>query len=237
MLRVPMHLLLVCALLIGGSEKSAAPLPGSGYSYLVTPSGHIFRILQTGPIIGGEGKKIGTAVSYAAETRQVARLVRDAEELVTALGPELELSGETAVVVQAQVGYDPRKMISTHVTYMVPFERNQGRWKRSPPRKDDPKELDGVDDSPESPEDPSFPYDRAKMNAAASAAAKWLALLDAGDGDASVAAMSQGFRSQMENSMDRWRGRLAERRKPGASGKRLSDHPKPAIEDPLKTGQ
>ena len=218
-----MRLVLVCVLLIGCSKTGAAdrPLPGGGYSYLVTSSGQMLRILKTGPITGVEGKKIGTMVSYAADTRDVARLVRDAEELVAALGPEIELSGETAVVVQAYVGYDPRKTISRSVSYNVVFDLNDGRWVRSAPKKGDPKELGGVEGSLRPPEDPSFPYDPAKTNAAADAAAKWVALLDRGDASASVAAMGEAFRSQVKESMDRWRALLAQRNKPGAPGKRV----------------
>src|SRR5512133_447195 len=103
-----LRLVLVCALLAACSKAADAggPLPGGGYSYLVTPSGRMFRVLKAGPIIGGEGKKIGTMVSYAGETREVAHIVSDAEQIAAALGPEMELSGETAVIVQANVGYD-----------------------------------------------------------------------------------------------------------------------------------
>jgi len=112
---------LLCALLAACSKSADAdtPLPGGGYSYLVTPAGRMYRLLATGPVIGAEGKKLGTMVSYAGETREIARIGAEAEEIVAALGLEMELSGETAIIVQANVGYDPRKMISKSVSYNV----------------------------------------------------------------------------------------------------------------------
>jgi hypothetical protein len=48
------------------------------------------------------------------------------------------------------------------------------------------------------------------MNDAADAAANWVALIDAGEVDASVAAMTETFRSQV--SPDWWRGLVAQHR-------------------------
>ena len=61
--------LLTCATLLAACSKSVTtPLPGGGYSYLVTPTGHMYRVLKVDPVIGGKGKKLGTTVSYAGET-------------------------------------------------------------------------------------------------------------------------------------------------------------------------
>lgn len=213
---------LACAALLVACSKNAdavTPLPGGGYSYLVTPSGHMYRVLKAGPVIVGEGKKLGTMVSYAGETREVARIGSDAEEIVAALAPEMELGGETSIIVQANVGYDPRKMISKSVSYNTVFERKDGRWGRLPPKAGEPKELDGIDGSPKPPDDPSFPFDAAKMKGAADAAAKWVALIDAGNVDASVAAMSETFRSQV--SPGQWRGLVSQRSGLAAGAKRV----------------
>ncbi len=213
---------LVCAALLAGCSRSTdtvTPLPGGGYSYLVTPSGHMYRILKTGPVFGAGGKKLGTMVSYAGETREIARIGADAQEIVAALAPELELVGETSMIVQANVGYDPRKTISTSVSYNAVFERREGRWVRLPPRPGEPRELDGVDASPRPPDDPSFPYDPAKARGAADAAAKWVTLIDAGNVDACVAGMSETFRSQA--SADQWRGLVVQRSALAASARRV----------------
>ncbi len=216
-----LRLALVCALFAACSRSCDAktPLAGGGYSYLVTPAGHMYRILASGPFIGAQGKKLGTMVSYAGETREVARITADAQELVAALGPEMELGGETTIIVQANVGYDPRKVLSRSVLFNVVFEHKDGRWLRLPPKADDPKELDGIDGPPKPPDDPSFPFDPAKTKGAAETAAKWVALIDAGNVDGSVAAMSEAFRSKV--SMDQWRGLVAQGSRLAASAKRM----------------
>jgi hypothetical protein len=127
------RLLLACALLAAACSKkndAVTPLPGGGYSYLVTPAGRMFRVLKAGPVMGAEGKKLGTMVSYAGETTEIPTIATDAEAVIAALGPEMEAGGETAVIVQANVGYDPRKTISRSVSYNVIFERHDDRWVR-----------------------------------------------------------------------------------------------------------
>jgi hypothetical protein len=201
-----------CAALLAGCTRStdaASPLPGGGYTYLVTPAGRMYRLLKAGPVIGAGGKKLGTMVSYAGEAREVARIRADAEELVAALGPEMEVGGETAIIIQAHVGYDPRKIISSSLTYSAVFERKDGRWVGRSPKAGEPKELEDVAESPRPPEDPSFPFDAPRMKDAAEAAARFVALIDAGDGDASMAVMSETYRSQI--SREQWRGLVARR--------------------------
>lgn len=214
--------LLVCAALLAACSKSVdavTPLPGGGYSYLVTPAGHMYRVLKAGPVFGDEGKKLATMVSYAGETREIAQIGTDAEEIVAALGPEMELAGETSIIVQATVGHDPRKVIWKSKSYNTVFQREDGRWVQLPPKAGEPKELEGVDASPKPPDDPSFPFDAARTKGAADAAAKWVALIDAGDTDASVAAMSETFRSQV--AADQWRGLVMQRSGLAAGAKRV----------------
>jgi len=93
----------------------------------------------------------------------------------------MELGGESTIIVQADVGYDPRKVVSKSVSYNVVFERMDARWLRLPSKAAEPKELEGVDPSPQPPVDPSFPFDSSKTTGAANAAAKWVALIDAGN--------------------------------------------------------
>jgi hypothetical protein len=148
-------------------------------------------------------------VSYAGETPKIATITTDAEEIVAALGSEMEAAGETALIVQANVGYDPRKTISRSKVYNVVFERHGARWVRLPPKAADPEVLDGIAAAWSPPNDPSFPFDGEKAKAAADAAVKWVALIDSGDVNASVAAMSDAFRSQVPP--DAWRGLVAQR--------------------------
>ncbi|HET8541431.1 MAG TPA: DUF4019 domain-containing protein [Anaeromyxobacter sp.] len=217
--RVVVACVLVAAACSRGPDRGA--FPGGGYSYLVTPSGRMFRLLRTGPMIGAEGKRLGAVVSYAGDTREVARITSDADEIVGALGPEMEASGEPAIIVQANLGWDPRKTISTSVLYGVVFERREDRWARLPPKPGQPAEVEGVAASPGPPDDPSFPFDPAAARDAAQAAARWVALLDASDADGSLAATTPSFRVQLEAELDTWRSLVAQRGRLGAAGGRV----------------
>jgi hypothetical protein len=197
-----LHPGLLLALLLAACSRNGDAVPL--YSYLVTPSGHTYRLLKTGPVMGAEGKKLGTMVSYAAETREIAKLGAEAEELAAALAPEMALGGETSVIVQATVGHDPRKLISKSVSYSTVFERKDGSWQRLPPKAGEPMVLGGTDAALQPPEDASFPYDAATLKGASDAAARWVALVDAGNVDASITATSKTFFAQV--SEDQWRG-------------------------------
>lgn len=221
-LRPTLGATLACATLLVAVSKhahAATPLPGGGYSYLVTPSGHTYRVLQVGPVLGAEGKKLGTMVSYAGETREVARIRADAAEIVAALAPEMELGGETAIIVQAKVGYDPRETLPRSVAFNTVFERKDGRWTSPPAKAGEPEELEGVDGSPRPPDDPSFPLETAKLKAAADAAGRWVALVDAGRVEASLAATSETFRAQV--APDQWRGLVVQRSALAAGARRV----------------
>lgn len=213
----------ICCLLMLASCKpaTAGGFPsGAGYSYLLSPSGRMFRIVQVGPVIGGAGKKIATMISYAGDTREVVRIVADAEKIIGALGPEMEFAGESSVIVQAVVGNDPSKLLSSSVSFNVVYDLRDGNWVRSPPKKEEPKEIGGPDMVTQPPDHPSFPYEPAKVAAAEEAAVKWVALLDAGDSAAAVAGMTEAFRGQLKNSMDRWSALMGQRGA-AASSKRV----------------
>jgi hypothetical protein len=50
-----LRVLLTSTLVAAGCSKNAdavTPLPGGGYSYLVTPAGRMFRVLAVGPVTG-----------------------------------------------------------------------------------------------------------------------------------------------------------------------------------------
>jgi hypothetical protein len=169
----------------------------------------MYRVLKAGPVLGAGGKKLGTMVSYASETPVVAEIEKDADEIVGALGLEMQLSGETALIVQANVGYDPRKAVSRSVAYDVVFELRDGRWVRAPRKEPEVEALDKIDGSPRPPDDPSFPFDALALESAARAAERWSALLDAGDVSASAAGTTQVFQAQ--TSVEQWRAVVAER--------------------------
>jgi hypothetical protein len=218
-MRVPVGL--GCLLALSACSMGCAPSGTEGlsgtYSYLVTPSGEMFRLLKTGPFYGDQHEKLGTLVFYAGATREVNRIETDAETLVAALGPEIQAAGEKALMVGVNVGYDPRKTFSASDSYNVLFALAEGRWIRVV-RKGDGPPLSG--EGPTTPpEDPLFPFDAQRTQAGAVAAAQWLSLLDAQDSDAAVAGMTDTFRSQVTQAPGPWQTVL-QRRKGLAPGRK-----------------
>jgi hypothetical protein len=192
--------LLFVALLAAAACKSVAPasaqaLPGGGYSYLVVPSGEMFRILAVGPLVGAAGKKLSTMIKYAGEKREIDKITADAELLVAAMGPEMEASGETAATLSADVGYDPRPAFNQSQSFNVVFELHDGRWNRFP-LKEEAKDLEVDAAKVTPPADPSFVFDRAMAKAGADAAEKFLTLVDQGKTTASLDQMTSTFRAQ-----------------------------------------
>jgi hypothetical protein len=204
-----------CLLALSACSRGCAPSSPEGlsatYSYLVTPSGEMFRLLKTGPFYGAQHEKLGTMVFYAGATREVKRIETDAETLVAALGPEMQAAGEKALMVGVNVGYDPRKAFSQSDSYNVLFALADGRWIRVVRKGDGPQELSGGGTTTP-PEDPLFPFDAERTKAGAVAAAQWVALLDAQDGDAAVAAMTDTFRGQVTQAPGPWQTVLARRK-------------------------
>lgn len=207
---------LLLAALAGCANRTDAQYP---LNYLVTPAGVMFRIRGMGPVIGGEGKKIGTKVVYVGESPEIDRIIADAERIAAALGPELEVAGESALMVQADVGYDPRKTISSYPSYTVVFQLGAGRWTRLPSKDPSSKPLE-VEGSFKPADDPAFPFDKSKTSSAANAAARWVAALDEGDADGSVAAMAPAFRSETLGRIATWREKLTQRNALGVAGHR-----------------
>jgi hypothetical protein len=208
---------LLSLVVLSGCSKACAPgtsaaTQPSTYSYLVTPSGGMFRLLKTGPFFGAEHQRLGTMVFYAGTTREIARIEADAEALVAALGPELQAAGERALTVGVNVGYDPQKAFSRAASYNVVFALADGRWIRVLRKPEDSQELAGGGGAANPPDDPSFPYDLAMTQAGATAAANWLALLDSGAQDDALLGMTEAFRSQVTLAPGQWR-EVLERRK------------------------
>jgi hypothetical protein len=97
-------------------------LPTGPMSYLVTPVGHRFRFLGTVPLTDASGKKLAVLASYEGHTRDPAAAATAAAELMDAMGPELQAAGETDLVVQARVGFDPRKFVNRTTAFHVTFK-------------------------------------------------------------------------------------------------------------------
>lgn len=206
-MRLPPALLCIFLLAAGGCSKGctpgpARPSPTLGYSYLVTPSGRMYRLLKIGPAVTAEN---ATMLFYAGDTPEVARIESDAEALVAALGPEREAAGDRNLIVRVNVGFDARRDFSPAASYDVAFRLTGGQWLKIPSGPAAASNF-SVDGSPTPPEDVVFPFDPKTMEAAAAAAANWLALLDAGAEEAALSGMTDSFRGQVEKAKDQWRG-------------------------------
>jgi hypothetical protein len=198
------RLWLMCLLPIAcAPEPVHVSPPSGGYSYMVSPSGRRFRILRAGPMLRGVGTSLGGNVAYVSETNQPLEVARDADTLVAAFGPEMQLAGESSLSVE------PRFASAAPVQPKLSFALKQGRWSRAGELGEVP--LDGA----AVPEDLVFPYDAAKLSAAATAATSWLGLLDDDAIEAAVGGMNEEFRGQVRGAPDRWLGVLSQRKKLG----------------------
>lgn len=187
------------------SSRSAA----ASYSYLVLPSGRMFRVLRTTSAVNEENQKVGTLVSYVGEAPEPARIETDADALAAALAPEREAAGEKTLIIGANFGADPRRDSPTASQESV-YNLVGGRWLRAPGDAAQAKGLEGLREAPP-PEDALFPYEPKTVEAAGSAAANWLALLDAGAPEAALSAMTDSFRAQVGAAPGQWQQVLQRR--------------------------
>lgn len=210
--------------LLSASACSKACAPGrtsSGtYSYLVVPSGPMFRLLRTSPAVNEQHQKVGTLVLYAGESPEVSRLQTEAEALAVALTPEREAAGEETLIIEVRFGVDPRRDTSPAATYQTVFNHTGGHWVRAPAEASDAKVLEGLAEAPPR-EDGEFPFEPKTVEAAAKAAANWLALLDAGAADAALSEMTDSFRAQLSGAPAQWQHVLARRAGLGQSRREL----------------
>jgi hypothetical protein len=198
----------------------------------------MFRVISLGPAWVEAEKHATIIVTYAADSPEVATVLREAGEIATVLGPQLQAKGHSQFTVLAKFGWNPRETFSASVVYGVVFEMHDGRWVRRPPKEKDPDKIKEAEGLERSPEDPAFPFDRARVDAAGKAAASWMKLLDEGSEDAALASMSRAFRSQVEGSIDRWNALIAKRNTGCAVGKRIELYrmQTPRGADPMPAG-
>jgi hypothetical protein len=146
--------------------------------YLVTPR-RTFRILGHQAILDADGTKLGMLLSYASDTRDAAVIDAVARELIDAVGSEWRLGGETVVLVQALIGFDPRKASKDTLAAYTSFELTGGSWASLPDsRVSLPIGSGSV--PPTVMDDPDFPLDSAGLSEAAATAARWVSAADAG---------------------------------------------------------
>ncbi len=198
--------------LLDARVMAGSQLPRGPMAYLVTPPGHTFRTLGSQPILDADGTKLGTLVSYKGDTRDPEAATAEALELMGAIGPEWQRGGETAVLVQARVGFDPRKRFNSTVGFHTCFHLKDGRWARlpEPPRR--PGLPKSIGTGPlEVVDDPDFPFDGKGLAEAAQVAGRWMAALDRGDASALRQEMSESYASELESTKAHFERFVAER--------------------------
>jgi hypothetical protein len=227
---------LVCACLLACSSSGGTRDARETYDYVVTPAGQRFRVIGAGPIRRGANTHMGLRITYVATAKTKAELLADADALVAALGPELQLAGEAALVARARVGGVSLALDSDKVSYDTDYRLVGGRFQRSGPGKPPPN----LSRAPV-PDDPSFPFRSDALNAAAAASGRWLPLLDRDDLAAIRAGVSPAFAKALADDTQ-FRELLAQRktaRLPGTRRElyrmqeRVTDKPRPPGADAL----
>jgi hypothetical protein len=159
----------------------------------------MFRIIKAGQVIRGAGTSLGAQVSYVSETAKPQEIMRDADRLVAAFGPEMQLAGETALEVEVHWAHD------SPAPPKLKYARQAGAWTRT-------GELNAVAlGEGVMPADPLFAFDALKLSAAAAAALSWLELMDNDAIEAAVRGMNEEFRGQVRAAPARWVNVLRER--------------------------
>jgi len=191
--------------LLDARVMAGKQIPGGPLSYLVTPSHRVFRILGSQPILDVDGTKLGSLLAYVGDTRDPEVATVHSLELMEVWGPDAVVQGETAVLIQARVDFDPRKRFQSSVALHVAFQLKDGRWTRlpePPPRPDRPKT---VGSGPlEVIDQPGFPFDRRGLEEAAKVVDRWLTATDAGDGRHLREEMSRDLASDVESKKAGW---------------------------------
>jgi hypothetical protein len=160
-----MPLMSVLLSILASVSVPAEPVPPA-YALLTLPSGHVFRVLNSGPLLDPEGKRLALALSYLSTAQTQKELQGAAEELFQYLRPHAEHEQDRAVVVIARLG-SGRDAMDQDVLY----ERQpSGKWKRAAGAN---KPIPRAAPAPHEEE-----RDLAGSRAAKQQADAWLSLLD-----------------------------------------------------------
>jgi hypothetical protein len=177
--------MLVTSLLLSAGLASVtkpADLAPTEYALLTLASGHVFRVLNSGPLLDAKGKRLALAFSYLSTAQTQNELQGAAEELFQYLRPHAEHEKDKAVVIIARLGSG-----SEVVDQDVLYERQpSGKWRRAgPAKKPFPRAM---------PAPPHEERDLAGSRAAKEQADAWLSLLDSGRFDESWEAAAPALR-------------------------------------------
>jgi hypothetical protein len=211
MLRGRIALVCACLLACSSSEKRDAR---ETYDYVLTPAGQNFRLIGAGPVLRGANTSLGLRITYVARAQTMAELLADADALVAALGPEMQLSGDKRLTVRARIGAASLALNSDKTAYDLAYKLQDGRFQRAGSEKPPPS-IAGT----QVPEDPAFPFRAEQLAAAATASAEWLALLDGDDLAAIRERVTRGFANAISDD-GQLRQLLAQRKNAGLPGTR-----------------
>jgi hypothetical protein len=192
-----MLLRLALSLLLAACSKESAPDAGPALGRgdaVVLPNGSAYRVLQVGPVLRGNGSSIGGGITYWSKTADLIQVSRDAQQLVAAFGPELELTGEKLLNVQAKIAGGPEGQTNT-VSRAYRLER--GRWLP-------PDALPAAPIAPAPIDDPALAVRAGLLSEASESAGKWLGNLDRDPVKGVVSRMNEEFRTQIKAAPDRW---------------------------------
>ncbi len=163
---MPVTSLLLASMLASVSTPAEPAAPA--YVLLTLSSGHVFRVLNSGPLLDDKGKRLALALSYLSTAQTQREVQAAAEELFEYLRPHAEHEKDKAVVVIARLGSG-----SEVVDQDVLYERQpSGKWKRAArANKPIPRATPAL---------PEEERDLAGSRAAKQQADGWLSLLDSG---------------------------------------------------------
>jgi hypothetical protein len=178
------------------------------YSYVITPAGSLYRVFGAGPITRGANTTVGLQIAYLARSNDAAQLDHEADELIQTFGPELLLTPERTLKLEARLRAGEKGFRPAGRTLL--FERKDDRWLRAAQQPAAPVQPRAAG-AANAPDESSFPFERAKVDAAAAEAARWLDLLDR-HSPASVEPLSPEFARKLAASPEYLPNLLANRR-------------------------
>jgi len=146
-----------------------------GYSIVTLQSGHSYKVLNSGPVIGKGGKRLGMGVSYISSAGNFDQLKSAAQDLFEYVRLIAEQQHDDSIIVMAKLGFDPNAFFSRSTDFGIVYEREpSGTWRQL--KVDESKPFPDV---PPAANQADSPDSHAEALAKADADA-WLSLVDAG---------------------------------------------------------
>lgn len=178
--RAAQMIVMCCSIFMFSAASRAEPSPSDppwpkGYSLVTLRSGRSYKVLNSGPVIGKGGKRLGMGVSYISYARNFDQLKTAAQDLFEYVRPIAEQQHDDSIIVMAKLGFDPNAFFSRSTDFGIVYDREpSGTWRQL--RVDQSKPFPDVAPTADHA---GAPDSKAEALAKADADA-WLALVDAG---------------------------------------------------------